>query len=216
MWIRILNFLKGKSITFWLNVIVALCFILIIPLINSHIKNLNKQLEIYKNNEKAIISENDSLKNTSKVYQLSIEQLSYLNDSITHKLNTALYDLKVQKKNVKQLQYILNNTKTDTLVLNHRDTIFRTPEFIMDTTLTDNKWYSVNLNMTYPSTIKVLPEFNNEFIIVTSAKKECVNTPKKFFLWRVFQKKHTVLEAVITDNNPYSKVKDNRFINIIK
>ncbi len=180
------------------------------------IHRLKKETGVFKNNEKALISENDSLKKQALVYQVTLDQLNYFNDSVSLKLQTALKDLNVQKKNLKQLQYIKSVTKTDTLLVEHKDTIFISPEFNLDTLITDNEWYSVNLGLCYPGKVSVRPEFTNEFIVVTTAKKECVDTPKKFFLCRWFQKKHTVLETVVRDNNPYSKVENNRFINIVK
>jgi hypothetical protein len=215
MWKDILNFLKSKTVLTAgiLAVIIAvLCAFLYM---NSIIKGLRQNVDIYRNNEKALIYENDSLKNKAIVYQISLDQLSYFNDSISLKLQEAVKELGIQRKNVKQLQYILNKTRTDTLVMVHRDTIFN-PNVSIDTTLTDGHWYSVALGLHYPSTVEVVPEFTNEFTIVTSSRRECVNSPKKFFLWRWFQRKHIVLETTVNDNNPYSNVTESRFINILE
>ena len=215
MWKDILNFLKSKTILtagILAVIIVVLCAFLYM---NSVIKRLRQNVDIYRNNEKALICENDSLKNKAIVYQISLDQLSYFNDSISLKLQEAVKELKIQRKNVKQLQYILNETRTDTLVMVHRDTIFN-PNVSIDTTLTDGHWYSVALGLHYPSTVEVVPEFTNEFTIVTSSRRECVNPPKKFFLWRWFQRKHVVLETTVNDNNPYSNVTESRFINILE
>lgn len=215
MWKDILNFLKSKTVLTAgiLAVIIAvLCAFLYM---NSIIKGLRQNVDIYRNNEKALIYENDSLKNKAIVYQISLDQLSYFNDSISLKLQEAVKELGIQRKNVKQLQYILNETRTDTLVMVHRDTIFN-PNVYIDTTLTDGRWYSVALGLHYPSTVEVVPEFTNEFTIVTSSRRECVNPPKKFFLWRWFQRKHIVLETTVNDNNPYSNVTESRFINILE
>lgn len=81
-------------------------------------------------------------------------------------------------------------TKTDTVVF--RDTIFSSTVSKIDTTIGDY-WYSIKLEMHYPSTIKLSPKMRSEKYITTFSKKETVNPPKKFWLFRLFQKKHKVL-----------------------
>lgn len=211
-----INILKSKLTMVIIVSIVIIGIVWIFLCMDSTINTLNKKVNTYKNNEKALIAENDSLKNQAIVYQITVDQLSYFNDSISLKLQKAVKELDIQRKNLRQLQYIKSVTAVDTLFIEHKDTIFVSPKFHLDTLITDNKWYSVYLGLQYPNLISIKPQFTNEFIVVTTAKKECVDTPKKFFLARWFQKKHTVLETVVTDNNPYSEVKNNRFINIVK
>ena len=47
-------------------------------------------------------------------------------------------------------------------------------------------------------------------------KKETINPPKKCWLLRLFQKKHTILEVNVIEKNPYSENKQQRFIEIIE
>ena len=211
-----INILKSKLTMVIIVSIVIIGIVCTFLCMDSTINTLNKKVNTYKNNEKALIAENDSLKNQAIVYQITVDQLSYFNDSISLKLQKAVKELDIQRKNLRQLQYIKSVTAVDTLFIEHKDTIFVSPKFHLDTLITDNKWYSVYLGLQYPNLVSIKPQFTNEFIVVTTAKKECVDTPKKFFLARWFQKKHTVLETVVTDNNPYSEVKNNRFINIVK
>ena len=51
---------------------------------------------------------------------------------------------------------------------------------------------------------------------MVNKKKETINPPKKFFLFRWFQRKHTILEVNMVEKNPYIENKNNRFIEIIK
>ena len=85
----------------------------------------------------------------------------------------------------------------------------------MDTLLYDN-WYSVRIGLSYPSTVTVEPQFESEKHIVVSTKKETVNPPKKFFLFRWLQKKHTVLKVNVVEKNPYVQNEDSRYVEIIK
>jgi hypothetical protein len=68
----------------------------------------------------------------------------------------------------------------------------------MDTTVGDN-WYSVNLNLSYPGRIALNPSFKSEKYIIVHSKKETIDPPKKFFLLRWFQKKHTILEVDVVE-----------------
>ena len=216
MFKNIVNTLKSKLAVGTVISIVMLGVLCTLLSMSHTIHVLREESCTYKNNEKALVKENDSLKNQSLVYQLTVEQLGYFNDSVSRKLQNAVSELNIQRKNLKQLQYIKNVTTIDTLFVEHRDTIFINQGFLLDTVVTDNEWYSVDIGLRYPNLVNVRPRFVNEFIVVTAAKKEYVDNPKKFFLCRWFQKKHTVLETVVKDNNPYSEVENSRFINIVK
>jgi cell division protein FtsQ len=51
--------------------------------------------------------------------------------------------------------------------------------------------------------VAVEPYFKSEKHIIVSSKKETVNPPKKFFLFRWFQKKQIVLHIDVIEKNPY-------------
>ena len=176
-------------------------------------KNLKEQVSVAVSNEKALFAEADSLKSTKQSLQLTIQQLRYFNDSINTKLLNAAEELDKKDKNIRQLQYQLaQSTRIDTVVF--RDTLFKDPTVKLDTTLGD-KWYTVNLGLRYPSTIIVNPTFNNETYTIFSYRKETVKPPKKFFLWRWFQRKQQIVEVNVIQKNPYTKNKEQRFIDII-
>lgn len=176
-------------------------------------KNLKKQVSVAVSNEKALFAEADSLKSTKQSLQFTIQQLRYFNDSINTKLLNAAEELDKKDKDIKQLQYQLTqSTRIDTVVF--RDTLFKDPTVKLDTTLGD-KWYTVNLGLRYPSTIIVHPTFNNEAYTIFSYKKETIKPPKKFFLWRWFQRKQQIVEVNVIQKNPYTKNKEQRFIDII-
>ena len=79
-----------------------------------------------------------------------------------------------------------------------------------------NPGYTLNLKLEYPNKITTTPTFINEQYILFSYKKETVNPPKKFFLLRWFQKKHTVVIVNIINTNKYSNIESRRFVEIIK
>ena len=153
-------------------------------------------------------------KDKSTAFQLTIAQLKYSNDSIFQELDKVRKELKIKDSKLKSLQYISSNfTKSDTIIL--KDTIFKDERIDIDTLLSD-EWYSINVGLRYPSSITVTPKFKSEKAVIVSAKKETVNPPKRFFLFRWFQKKHIVLHVNVIEKNPYIEDQDNRYVEIIK
>lgn len=177
-------------------------------------QSLKEELSISISNEKAFIAENSSLKNENRVFKFTVEQLNYYNDSILEKMNEVRKELKIKDGNLKQMQYLLSEaTKKDTIVF--RDTLFREPTLDIDT-LVGDKWYQMKLGLKYPSTITTDPKFVSEKYIMVDYKKETINPPKKCWLLRLFQKKHTILEVNVIEKNPYIENKNSKFIEVIK
>jgi hypothetical protein len=151
-------------------------------------------------------------KNTA--LQLTIDQLGYFKDSVLQELDKTRKELKVKDKNLKALQSVSSSfSKSDTIIL--KDTLFKEVSLNVDTVLGD-KWYNVRLGLKYPSMIAVKPYFKSEKHIVVSSKKETVNPPKKFWLFRLFQRKHIVLHVDVLEKNPYVSNENSRYIEIVK
>ena len=177
------------------------------------IRALESKLEISTTNESILLNQFDSLNSYNKELQLNIEQLKYSNNITLDKLNKVRKELNIKDKELQKLQYQLSiSNKTDTIV--YRDTIFK-EDIKLDTLIKDN-WYSLNLDLEYPSTIIVNPKFKSEKYVVTSLKKEIKGTPKKCWVGRIFQKKHNVVRVEVVEKSPYIETKEQVFINIIE
>ena len=177
------------------------------------IRALESKLKISTTNESILLNQFDSLNSYNKELQLNIEQLKYSNNITLDKLNKVRKELNIKDKELQKLQYQLSiSNKTDTVV--YRDTIFK--EGIKLDTLIKDDWYSLNLDLEYPSTIIVNPKFKSEKYVVTSLKKEIKGTPKKCWLGRIFQKKHNVVRVEVVETSPYIETKEQVFINIIE
>lgn len=151
----------------------------------------------------------------NRAFKLTIDQLKHSNDSIFKQLNEARRELKVKDSKLKSLQYVSSSfSKVDTITLKG-DTIFKDSHIDIDTLLSD-EWYSVKVGLKYPSTVTVEPTFKSIKYIVVSAKKETVNPPKRFFLFRWFQKKQIRLNVDVVEKNPYVQNQDNRFVEIVR
>lgn len=176
-------------------------------------KKLSNQYAIAYENIKAYDAELSGLKDDTKVYKLTIEQLNYFNDSITKKMNEVRKELNIKDSKIKQMQYKLSHIeKSDSLTL--PDTIF-VNSFKLDTIIGD-EWANNHIIMSYPNKIKITPRFKLESFLFVDAKRETIKPPKKFFLFRWFQKRHTVLNITVKENNPYVETDRQKFIEIIK
>lgn len=168
------------------------------------VENAKAYSELFSNSE-----------SKNRAFKLTIDQLKNSNDSIFQELNEARKELKVKDSKLKSLQYVSSSfSKVDTISLKG-DTIFKDSHIDIDTLLFDN-WYSVKVGLKYPSTVTVEPTFKSIKYIVVSAKKETVNSPKRFFLFRWFQKKQIRLNVNVVEKNPYVQNQDNRFVEIVK
>lgn len=186
--------------------------VLAIIFMTNKIRNLNIALDNSINNEKAYAAENSGLKESNRVFKLSIEQLEYFSDSLMLKMKKVANENKVKDNKIKALQYQLEHfSKKDTIVI--KDTIFREPGFVLDTCIVD-KWNRSCLHLSYPGTIALSSEYNNEKYITLSSHKEPVK-PRKWFLPRWFTRKHTIIEVIVVDQNPYVTTPKQRYIEII-
>ena len=198
----------------WIFIGIGAMLIASISILIHNNRELKKDLSTAAANIKAYSDENSSLKNDARVFQLTVEQLSYYNDSILQKMNEVRKELKIKDKNLKQMQYLLSeSTKRDTVLFT--DTIFKDKELALDTLIGD-KWYNIRLGLKYPNLIYTEPTFISEKYIITNKRKETINPPKKFFLFRWFQRKHWVMEVYIKEKNPYIKEINNKFVEIIE
>lgn len=196
------------SVVLMMIAIITLCFTL-----NSKSKTENRWKEAVTNIKSYENMFSDS-KDKSIAFQLTIAQLKHYNDSIFQELNDVRKELKIKDSKLKSLQYISSNfVKSDTIIL--KDTIFKDQGIDIDTLLSD-EWYSVRVGLRYPSSVIVTPRFKSEKNVIVSTKRETVNPPKRFFLFRWFQKKHTVLHVNVVEKNPYIVDQDNRYVEVVK
>lgn len=178
------------------------------------IASLNKDYETAMANIKSFDKELSVSLDKNVAYKLTIAQLGYMKDSVIRELNKTKEELKIKDKRLKSMHSVSSVfTKTDTITL--RDTLFSSPSQALDTLVGDN-WCSVRIGIQYPSTIAVKPTFKSSKHIIVSTRKETVNPPKKFFLARWFQKKHTILNVDVVEKNPYVENESSKFIEILK
>lgn len=182
----------------------------------NELKKTQAKYEKAMANLKAYEKELSTEKNKSTAFQLTAAQLKSSRDSVMQELDATRKELKIKDKNLKALQAIQSEfKKKDTIRITQVDTLFKEPSLSIDTLLGD-EWYSLKLGLRYPSTIITDPSFTSKKHIIVSTKKETVEPPKKFFLLRWFQKKHTVLNVDVVEKNPYVEEESSKYVEILK
>lgn len=207
----ILGKIFTKERLIWL-ILLAVAVCTAVFFINRYNSYEDRWKEVVENN-KAYALQLDKEKAESNMFKLKAEQLEYYNDSIITKLNEARKKLKIKDSQLKQLMWLETEfQKKDTVYLS--DTIFKEPDFVLDTTVGD-EWVKTSLHLEYPSQIATESSVKSEKTVVVSTKRETVDPPKKFFLCRWFQKRHTVVKVVTKENNPHVIDQENVFIEIV-
>ena len=196
-----------KNIIFIVILLAIISGVLILIHNNSNLKN---KYQVAVANNKAYEAQ---LTEQKKVFQFTIDQLNYINDSTIKELDSLRKELKIKDKQIMQMGkikeriYIVNTLKST-------DTFFKEPDFIFDTCLGD-KWYTNCLHLEYPNQISSELDVNTDLNCFIYAKKETINPPCKTWIGRLFQKKHTVINVNVVENNPHSNVKELKFIKIL-
>lgn len=206
-----------EKIKKYIQVVVLVIIAMLAVALTATTKEKNELEQKWKDsvqNVKSYGNQSSSSDTKNDVFKLTIEQLKVSKDSVFRELEEARKELKIKDSQLQAVQYVSSSfSKTDTISLT--DTVFKEPYMSVDTLLY-NEWYSVKVGLKYPSTIIVKPEYKSVKNIAISTKRETVNPPKKFFLLRWFQKKHTVLHIDIIEKNPYVQNQNCRYVEIIK
>ena len=179
----------------------------------SDYRRLRSRYSDARNNIKAYEELYDSTINQNRRFELTIEELNYSHDSLVQVLNAVRKENKILDKKVKSLSYVSSVVEIhDTLKL--RDTLLIREGASLDTALV-SPWYNIDFHLAYPDTLSVGVSVPSEKYIIASKKRETIDPPKKCFLGRLFQKKHTVVDVQVIEKNPYIKSNQSRFIEIV-
>lgn len=147
--------------------------------------------------------------NEVRELQLTIDQLNYSQDSIIQHLMETKKELRIKNRDLQRLEYVSSNfERIDTIYTT--DTLF-VQDMRLDTIVGD-QWMNTHVILSYPNEISVQSTARSEKHVLVHSTRETVNPPKKFFLCKWLQKKHTVIKVEVIEKNPYIKSTENVFI----
>ena len=203
--------MKNKIIIILLAILLGLCGFCIFKSIQS--SNLRKQYDIAMQNNKAYESQLDVIQEENRVFQFTIEQLEVLNDQSIKELDSMRKQLGIKDKKIQQMSKVKEKIYiVDSVVI--YDTIFDKPDFVLDTCLGD-EWYQNCLHMAYPNEISSQIDINTDLSCFIHTSRETIKPPCKTWIGRLFQRKHTVINVTVKENNPYSNIQETKFIKVI-
>ena len=217
VWTAIVTFIVSFFKKYWKQIIgVVLVLGLAITSAVYIKKYLNSQREVstYAQNNKALMDRVKGAEGETYAMRLTVDDLRYMNDSISQKLLDAADRIKVKDRQIAQLQYLYTHfERRDSIVFQH-DTIFKEPDFFIDTVIGD-RWMSTEVQMRYPNVVCVSPMVRSEKSVVVHTKREPIRPSTCAFVnW--FRKKHTVVKVVVDEANPHIESQQNVFIEITK
>jgi len=199
-------------------VVVAILALIIIGV--RRCKSAEDKLEGYETNWIALSNENNKNAKSSKLYEFKLSQLKYINDSLMNAMDSVRRSLNIKDKNTKGLGYVKSTILIhDTVLVNRIRDGDKT--ISIDTTI-NKKWYQIQLDYRgskcneCKDTLIVSPKVTSEKYVVISTQKEYVDTPKKFWIQRIFQKKDEVIDVKVVETNPYIYSNEDRFVKVIK
>lgn len=196
------------------NVLIIIALLVGVIIFQSvRLNNRTKEYEVAIQNNKAYESQMDILNEENKVFQFAIEQLEYISDTSIRKLDSMRKELKIKDRQIKQMSNVKERIYI-TNTFNVTDTFFKEPDFVFDTCLGD-EWYTNCLHLEYPNQISSELDVNTDLNCFIHTKRETINPPCKTWIGRLFQRKHTVINVDVVENNPHSNVKEVKFIKIL-
>ena len=142
-----------------------------------------------------VITDSD---NERTMFRMRIEDLETTGDSLIQTLDSMRREIGIRDKRLKSMHHRVTFVeKTDTIYLS--DSIFISG---LDTTITDG-WVNTHLKIEVPNKISHSVSVRNQTDLFVTTKRETVNPPRKFFLFRLFQRKHWGVTGVAKDGNQW-------------
>ena len=188
--------------------------VMVVSVLRATNDKLEKKWKEASENVKSYGEQFSKAEKSNRAFKLTVDQLKASSDSIFQELDRTRKELKIKDSKLKSMLHVSSDfVRSDTIIL--KDTLFRGNSVDIDTLLSDG-WYSVRVALRYPSSVMVRPEFRSVKNVAVSTRRETVNPPKRFFLLRWFQKRHTVVNVDIVERNPYIRSQDSRYVEIVE
>ena len=166
-------------------------------------QSLKRDLVVSTLNEKALYDD-------KVVLQFSIERLKHINDSVIQNLMDQKKKLNIRNKELQAMASLGSTFHVrDTILIQSIDTFKPLP---LDTCLAD-EWRSVCLSSIDNQLCTDVTVKSQKDVYVTT-KRETIEPPKRFFICRWFQKKHTVTRVTVHEENPYIESQENVYVRI--
>lgn len=175
------------------------------------LKTENEQLE---KNHVALMERFNNVEADNYELMFTLEEYQYYNDSLIIRLRTTQEELDIKNDELQYLQSINTEfVKYDTIRLTSTDTLF-VKDLHIDTTFGD-RYINHRLCLDYPNEVSLHTKVKSEKDVIITQERETINPPKRCWIGRLLQKKHTVVKVYCKEQNPYMVDQEELFIKII-
>lgn len=170
-----------------------------------NIKSMERGMLLYTD-------KNGTLHTQSVQMQESLAELQASKDATTKALTDSIKRWKIKASTVTQAGQIDQSLTKQTVIhyapgsYTQKDTSY---DFSTQPYITNKVYF------THDSATNVL-DIKDTLTAVFHNTRETINPPKKFFLWRWFQRKQDVNQVDIVHANPYIHTTNQKFINVYK
>ena len=137
-------------------------------------QNLKKEHEVATVNIKSLLDDRD---NEIIELQLSMDVLRNTKDSTIQNLLTQKDKLNIKNKELQTMVSMASQFHVhDTIPIPVHDTIFKEPDFAMDTCIKD-EWRTTCVEMKYPNQVCVDATMRSQKEVFVTAKRETIDPP---------------------------------------
>lgn len=196
----------------------------VIGVLYNHIQRQNLKISQLANNLKA--SEQGTItwkdkynREHSKVIETRSTLYEFKNskDSLTNILQKVISDSKIKTKSLQEAGIIITELKAKLITNSTNTTTIISNDSIKCQVIRDSTFllHIVCLDLKQDIIRSIETNINNTQSILFVNHKETINPPRKFFLWKTFQKKQIICNIEVINSNPYLHTTNSKFIKII-
>lgn len=192
-----------------LGVIIIILLLLLTASRCAYEKARNER-DTYAANAKAYAADATAQKGEAIVFKMRARDLQESMDTLFMRIDSIRKAAKIRKSQLKEAHW-------RETVVERIDTVWLTDSIFIsciDTTLSDG-WVETRISVTPPNELSVGTKVRNETTLLVRSRRETVKPPRKFPLFRLFQRKHTIVEVESIEGNPHCIEKGRRHVEII-
>jgi len=195
-----------------------------IVILRVNLTNIKKNHAILSNNykasqENAIVWKDKYNQEHYKVikHESTLRMFVSSKDSLDIAVRKAIAEGKIKIKDLQQAGIIITELQAELKLKPKTTTVYAENDSVRCDTLQDVPWVRNIICFNSQQVLSSELSVSDSLIFYDGAhKKETINPPRKFFLWRLFQKKHTLYYVEVVHTNPYMKTKKARLTKIIQ
>lgn len=155
-------------------------------------------------------SELSGARGEARVFRVRAEELAASRDTLMARIDSLRRSAGVRLRDLRSAHWRETVVeRVDTLWM--ADSIFVAD---MDTVV-DDGWTRAELSFRAPRSVTVGVSVRNETALLVKARREIVGRPRRFPLFRLFQKRRTVVEVEALEGNPRCVERARRHVEII-